>query len=107
MDPEEYKVLVLGGGDEAVLKKHAQMLSDARIDVVIFNVTNQITMADDNTVRSVSHHLFCACGVCTRTAEIVLSKSLPRSSRVCFACDRPSAIVTASSLPTTDSEEAN
>lgn len=33
--------------DEAVLKKHAQMLSDAGIDVVIFDVTNQITYRED------------------------------------------------------------
>ncbi|MBM3846127.1 MAG: hypothetical protein FJ405_07575 [Verrucomicrobia bacterium] len=33
--------------DEAVLRKHAQMLSDAGIDVVIFDVTNQITYRDD------------------------------------------------------------
>ena len=29
--------------DESVLRKHAQMLSDAGVDVVIFDVTNQIT----------------------------------------------------------------
>jgi hypothetical protein len=29
--------------DEGVLRKHAQMLSDAGVDVVIFDVTNQIT----------------------------------------------------------------
>lgn len=33
--------------DESVLRKHAQMLSDAGIDVVIFDVTNQITYHDD------------------------------------------------------------
>jgi hypothetical protein len=33
--------------DEAVLRKHAQMLSDAGVDVVIFDVTNQITYRDD------------------------------------------------------------
>jgi hypothetical protein len=33
--------------DEAVLRKHAQMLSDAGIDVVIFDVTNQITYRED------------------------------------------------------------
>jgi len=33
--------------DEAVLRKHAQMLSDAGVDVVIFDVTNQITYHDD------------------------------------------------------------
>ncbi|MCW5553635.1 MAG: hypothetical protein KIS67_15925 [Verrucomicrobiae bacterium] len=32
--------------DEAVLRKHAQMLSDAGVDVVIFDVTNQITYRD-------------------------------------------------------------
>lgn len=33
--------------DDAVLRKHAQMLADAGIDVVIFDVTNQITYRDD------------------------------------------------------------
>lgn len=33
--------------DEAVLRKHAQMLSDAGVDVVIFDVTNQVTYRDD------------------------------------------------------------
>ncbi|HSH15107.1 MAG TPA: hypothetical protein VLD18_03670, partial [Verrucomicrobiae bacterium] len=33
--------------DEGVLRKHAQMLSDAGVDVVIFDVTNQITYRDD------------------------------------------------------------
>jgi hypothetical protein len=33
--------------DEAVLRKHAQMLADAGVDVVIFDVTNQITYRDD------------------------------------------------------------
>lgn len=33
--------------DEAVLRKHAQMLSEAGVDVVIFDVTNQITYRDD------------------------------------------------------------
>lgn len=33
--------------DEAVLRKHAQMLSDAGVDVVIFDVTNQITYRED------------------------------------------------------------
>jgi hypothetical protein len=33
--------------DEGVLRKHAQMLSDAGIDVVIFDVTNQITYRED------------------------------------------------------------
>jgi hypothetical protein len=33
--------------DDSVLKKHAQMLSDAGVDVVIFDVTNQITYRDD------------------------------------------------------------
>lgn len=33
--------------DEAVLRKHAQMLSDAGVDVAIFDVTNQITYRDD------------------------------------------------------------
>ncbi len=32
--------------DESVLRKHAQMLSDAGVDVVIFDVTNQITYRD-------------------------------------------------------------
>ena len=32
--------------DEGVLRKHAQMLSDAGVDVVIFDVTNQITYRD-------------------------------------------------------------
>ncbi|MCC6232964.1 MAG: hypothetical protein IT580_09990 [Verrucomicrobiales bacterium] len=32
--------------DEAVLRKHAQMLSDAGVDVVIFDVTNQVTYRD-------------------------------------------------------------
>ena len=31
------------GDDEWVLRKHAQMLSDAGVDVVIFDVTNQLT----------------------------------------------------------------
>ncbi|MCL2347299.1 MAG: hypothetical protein FWC50_03450 [Planctomycetaceae bacterium] len=31
------------GEDESVLRKHAQMLGDAGIDVVIFDVTNQLT----------------------------------------------------------------
>jgi hypothetical protein len=33
--------------DPAVLRKHAQMLSDAGVDVVIFDVTNQVTYRDD------------------------------------------------------------
>lgn len=33
--------------DESVLRKHAQMLSDAGVDVVVFDVTNQITYKDD------------------------------------------------------------
>jgi hypothetical protein len=33
--------------DEGVLRKHAQMLADAGVDVVIFDVTNQITYRDD------------------------------------------------------------
>lgn len=33
--------------DEGVLRKHAQMLADAGVDVVIFDVTNQITYKDD------------------------------------------------------------
>jgi hypothetical protein len=33
--------------DEAVLRKHAQMLADAGVDVVVFDVTNQITYLDD------------------------------------------------------------
>ncbi|MBK9140031.1 MAG: hypothetical protein IPM17_14890 [Verrucomicrobia bacterium] len=33
--------------DEGVLRKHAQMLSDAGVDVVIFDVTNQITYPED------------------------------------------------------------
>jgi hypothetical protein len=33
--------------DEAVLRKHAQMLADAGVDVVIFDVTNQFTYRDD------------------------------------------------------------
>jgi hypothetical protein len=32
--------------DESVLRKHAQMLADAGVDVVIFDVTNQITYRD-------------------------------------------------------------
>ena len=32
--------------DAAVLRKHAQMLSDAGVDVVIFDVTNQLTYAE-------------------------------------------------------------
>jgi hypothetical protein len=32
--------------DESVLRKHAQMLDDAGVDVVIFDVTNQITYRD-------------------------------------------------------------
>ena len=32
--------------DEGVLRKHAQMLSDAGVDVVIFDVTNQVTYRD-------------------------------------------------------------
>ena len=32
--------------DEGVLRKHAQMLADAGVDVVIFDVTNQITYRD-------------------------------------------------------------
>ena len=32
--------------DEGVLRKHAQMLADAGVDVVIFDVTNQITYKD-------------------------------------------------------------
>ncbi|MEI2724828.1 MAG: hypothetical protein V9H26_15165 [Verrucomicrobiota bacterium] len=32
--------------DDGVLRKHAQMLSDAGVDVVIFDVTNQITYRD-------------------------------------------------------------
>lgn len=33
--------------DEGVLRKHAQMLSDAGVDVVIFDVTNQVTYRDE------------------------------------------------------------
>jgi hypothetical protein len=33
--------------DAGVLRKHAQMLGDAGVDVVIFDVTNQITYRDD------------------------------------------------------------
>jgi hypothetical protein len=33
--------------DDGVLRKHAQMLTDAGVDVVIFDVTNQITYRDD------------------------------------------------------------
>lgn len=33
--------------DEGVLRKHAQMLTDAGVDVVIFDVTNQLTYRDD------------------------------------------------------------
>ena len=33
--------------DEGVLRKHAQMLGDAGVDVVIFDVTNQLTYRDD------------------------------------------------------------
>ncbi|MBI1177205.1 hypothetical protein GC207_07170 [bacterium] len=33
--------------DESVLRKHAQMLSDAGVAVVIFDVTNQLTYHDD------------------------------------------------------------
>jgi hypothetical protein len=33
--------------DEGVLRKHAQMLGDAGVDVVIFDVTNQVTYRDD------------------------------------------------------------
>ncbi len=33
--------------DAGVLRKHAQMLSDAGVDVVIFDVTNQVTYRDD------------------------------------------------------------
>lgn len=33
--------------DEGVLRKHAQMLADAGVDVVIFDVTNQLTYRDD------------------------------------------------------------
>lgn len=33
--------------DAGVLRKHAQMLSDAGVDVVVFDVTNQITYRDD------------------------------------------------------------
>lgn len=32
--------------DESVLRKHAQMLGDAGVDVVIFDVTNQVTYRD-------------------------------------------------------------
>jgi hypothetical protein len=32
--------------DEGVLRKHAQMLADAGVDVVVFDVTNQITYRD-------------------------------------------------------------
>lgn len=32
--------------DEGVLAKHAQMLADAKVDVVIFDVTNQLTYRD-------------------------------------------------------------
>lgn len=32
--------------DEGVLRKHAQMLADAGVDVVIFDVTNQVTYRD-------------------------------------------------------------
>lgn len=31
------------GDDDAVLRKHAQMLADAGVDVIIFDVTNQLT----------------------------------------------------------------
>ena len=33
--------------DEGVLRKHAQMLADAGVDVVIFDVTNQVTYRDE------------------------------------------------------------
>lgn len=33
--------------DAGVLRKHAQMLSDAGVDVVVFDVTNQVTYRDD------------------------------------------------------------
>ncbi|MBL9126368.1 MAG: hypothetical protein JNL97_01915, partial [Verrucomicrobiales bacterium] len=33
--------------DAAVLRKHAQMLADAGVDVVVFDVTNQVTYRDD------------------------------------------------------------
>ncbi|MHB9007852.1 MAG: hypothetical protein ACYDC1_13065 [Limisphaerales bacterium] len=33
--------------DEGVLRKHAQMLGDAGVDVVVFDVTNQLTYRDD------------------------------------------------------------
>ncbi|HOW65157.1 MAG TPA: hypothetical protein P5186_02685 [Candidatus Paceibacterota bacterium] len=33
--------------DASVLRKHAQMLSDAGVDVVIFDVTNQVTYRED------------------------------------------------------------
>lgn len=33
--------------DEGVLRKHAQMLADTGVDVVIFDVTNQLTYPDD------------------------------------------------------------
>ncbi len=33
--------------DTGVLRKHAQMLADAGVDVVVFDVTNQITYKDD------------------------------------------------------------
>ena len=38
--------------DEGVLRKHAQMLADADVDVVIFDVTNQITYRDDYRAQS-------------------------------------------------------
>ncbi|MCZ7641189.1 MAG: hypothetical protein M5U12_37150 [Verrucomicrobia bacterium] len=33
--------------DEGVLRKHAQMLADAGVDVVVFDVTNQVTYQAD------------------------------------------------------------
>lgn len=33
--------------DDSVLRKHAQMLADAGVDMVIFDVTNQVTYRDD------------------------------------------------------------
>lgn len=43
--------------DEYVLRKHAQMLSDAGVDMVVFDVTNQITYAREyrTLLRAWSH----------------------------------------------------
>jgi len=52
------------GEDEYVLRKHAQMLGDAGVDVVIFDVTNQLTYPESyralckvfNEVRTAGNH---------------------------------------------------